>query len=134
MCPRYALRNRNEGSVVHAGQRITRTGPRTGRGGRQGTMMMQSMGGRRSRTRCIRGSPRGGSLAVCEVRETGAGGCVAPLYHAIDALLVLDAPSRVTPRRTAPVRPPVGEIATRDRIHIITGGGDRAPFHTSHTV
>jgi len=30
---------------------------------------------------------------------------------------------RTEPRHAAPVRPPVGEIATRDRIHIITGGG-----------
>jgi len=87
--------------VVHAGQR---SGP--GRGKKGGndddavdgwTMLTHAVhpgiatahaGGDPTRSVCASPGDR-----------TEAGGCVTPLRHAIDALLVLDAPSRVTPRR-----------------------------------
>lgn len=48
--------------------------------------------------------------AVCESGRQELAVCVAPLRHAIDALLVLDAPSRVTPHHAGSTAAPVGEI------------------------
>lgn len=93
-----------------------------------------------SRTRCIRKSRYRCVRAVRELAVVSRRYTVPSMHCScsmhllvLDVLLVLDAPSRVASRRPFGVG---DEIAiAQDRIHIITGGkGDRAPFHTSHTV
>lgn len=59
-------------------------------------MMMQSMGGRRSHTHGASGNC---AIAVCV--SGSCGGRVTPIRRAIDALLVLDAPSRIALHRIA---------------------------------
>ena len=103
-------------------------------------MMMQSMGGRCSRTRCIRGSPllmlgEIQRVRSVRVRETGQKLAVVSRRYAMPSMHCSCSMHRAASRRAAPVRPPVGEIATRDRIHIITGErGSCSISHIAHRV
>lgn len=69
------------------------------------------------------------------VRETGQKLAVVSRRYAMPSMHCSCSTHRAASRRAAPVRPPVGEIATRDRIHIITGErGSCSISHIAHRV